>query len=51
MYNLRAPSEGGGGGTRQQLSKHVKQATDVLKIDCSVAAKIDASLSIMEITT
>jgi|TARA_R110002074_G_scaffold25729_4_gene75995 hypothetical protein len=31
-------------------SKVVLQATDVLKIDCSVAAKIDASLSIMEIT-
>ena len=26
------------------------QTTDVLKIDCSVAAKIDATLSIMEIT-
>jgi len=31
-------------------SKVVIQATDVLKIDCSVAAKIDASLSVMEIT-
>ena len=31
-------------------SKVVLQATDVLKIDCSVSAKIDASLSIMEIT-
>jgi len=31
-------------------SKVVVQATDVLKIDCSVAAKIDASLSVMEIT-
>ena len=30
--------------------KVVLQATDVLKIDCSVAAKIDATLSIMEIT-
>ena len=28
--------------------KVVLQATDVLKIDCSVAAKIDAALSIME---
>jgi len=26
------------------------QATDVLQIDCSVAAKIDATLSILEIT-
>jgi hypothetical protein len=26
------------------------QTTDVLKIDCSVSAKIDATLSIMEIT-
>ena len=31
-------------------SKVIIQATDVLKIDCSVAAKIDASLSVMEIT-
>ena len=30
--------------------KVVLQATDVLKIDCDVAAKIDATLSIMEIT-
>jgi len=30
--------------------KYVLQATDVLKIDCSVAAKIDATLSILEIT-
>lgn len=30
--------------------KVVCQATDVLKIDCSVSAKIDACLSIMEIT-
>ena len=30
--------------------KYVSQATDVLKIDCSVAAKIDATLSILEIT-
>ena len=31
-------------------SKVIIQATDVLKIDCSVSAKIDASLSVMEIT-
>ena len=30
--------------------KYVLQATDVLKIDCSVTAKIDATLSILEIT-
>ncbi len=30
--------------------KYVLQATDVLQIDCSVAAKIDATLSILEIT-
>ena len=30
--------------------KYVLQATDILKIDCSVAAKIDATLSILEIT-
>lgn len=30
--------------------KVVLQTTDVLKIDCSVASKIDASLSIMEQT-
>lgn len=30
--------------------KYVLQTTDVLKIDCSVTAKIDATLSIMEIT-
>tara|TARA_R110000868_G_scaffold6545_1_gene36913 strand:+ start:473 stop:823 length:351 start_codon:yes stop_codon:yes gene_type:complete len=31
-------------------NKIIMQATDVLKIDCSVAAKIDATLSLMEIT-
>ena len=31
-------------------SKLVMQTTDVIKIDCSVSAKIDASLSIMEQT-
>ena len=31
-------------------NKYILQATDVLKIDCSVTAKIDATLSIMEIT-
>ena len=31
-------------------NKVVLQATDVLKIDCDVAGKIDATLSIMEIT-
>ena len=31
-------------------NKVVLQATDVLKIDCDVSAKIDATLSIMEIT-
>ena len=31
-------------------SKVVLQTTDVLKIDCSVSGKIDASLSMMEIT-
>ena len=30
--------------------KYVLQATNVLQIDCSVAAKIDATLSILEIT-
>jgi hypothetical protein len=28
----------------------VLQTTDVVKVDCSVSAKIDAALSIMEIT-
>ena len=31
-------------------NKIIMQTTDVLKIDCSVTAKIDATLSIMEIT-
>ena len=31
-------------------SKLILQTTDALQIDCSVTAKIDASLSIMEIT-
>ena len=31
-------------------NKVVLQTTDVLKIDCDVADKIDATLSIMEIT-
>lgn len=30
--------------------KYVLQQTDILKIDCSVSAKIDATLSILEIT-
>ena len=30
--------------------KIVLQTTDILKIDCSVSAKIDATLSILEIT-
>ena len=30
--------------------KYVLQATDILKVDCSVAGKIDATLSILEIT-
>ena len=30
--------------------KYVLQATDILKIDCSIASKIDATLSILEIT-
>ena len=30
--------------------KYVLQTTDVLKIDCSIAGKIDATLSILEIT-
>ena len=40
------------GSTVELLSgnKVVMQTTDVLKIDCSVAQKLDASLSIMEIT-
>jgi len=31
-------------------SKLVMQTTDIIKVDCSVSAKIDASLSIMEQT-
>lgn len=40
------------GSTVELLSgnKVVMQTTDILKIDCSVAAKLDASLSVMEIT-
>ena len=40
------------GGTLELLAgnKVVLQATDVLKIDADVASKIDATLSIMEIT-
>ena len=40
------------GSTLEVMSgnKVVLQATDVLKIDCDVAAKIDATLSVMEIT-
>lgn len=30
--------------------KYVMQTTDVMKVDCSVTAKIDATLSILEIT-
>ena len=40
------------GSTLELLTggKVVLQTTDVLKIDCSVASKIDATLSILEIT-
>ena len=40
------------GGSLELLggNKVVMQATDVMKIDADVAAKIDATLSIMEIT-
>ena len=40
------------GSTLELLSggKVVLQTTDILKIDCSVASKIDATLSILEIT-
>ena len=40
------------GATLELLTggKVVMQDTDVLKIDCSVSAKIDATLSILEIT-
>ena len=40
------------GGTLEVLtgSKVILQTTDVLKIDCSDSASIDASLSIMEIS-
>ena len=40
------------GGTLELLAgnKVVMQTTDVLKIDCDTSAKIDATLSIMEIT-
>lgn len=40
------------GGTLEVLTgnKVVLQTTDVLKVDCSVSGKIDAALSIMEIT-
>jgi len=38
------------GGTLTIPLKQIMQTTDVMKIDCSVSAKIDAALSIMEIT-
>ena len=40
------------GGSLEVLAgnKLVMQNTDVMKIDCSVSAKIDATLSIMEIS-
>ena len=40
------------GSTLELLTggKVVAQATDIIKIDCSVTAKIDATLSILEIT-
>ncbi len=40
------------GSTLELLSggKVVLQTTDIIKIDCSVTAKVDATLSILEIT-
>jgi len=31
-------------------NKYILQTTDIIKVDCSVSGKIDATLSIMEIT-
>lgn len=31
-------------------NKYILQTTDVIKVDCSVSGKVDATLSIMEIT-
>lgn len=45
-----APIPNGSSMEMLQGNKIVMQNTDVLKIDCSVAAKIDATLTIMEIT-
>ena len=45
-----APIPAGGSLEILTGSKVVVQATDVLKIDCDVADKLDATLSIMEIT-
>ena len=45
-----APVPAGGSLELLAGNKVVMQATDVLKIDADVAAKIDATLSIMEIT-
>ena len=45
-----APIPAGGSLEILTGSKIVVQATDVLKIDCDVADKLDATLSIMEIT-
>ena len=51
-YNVIKDAPVPAGGTLELLSgnKVVLQATDVLKIDADVASKIDATLSIMEIT-
>ena len=45
-----APVPAGGSLELLAGNKVVMQATDVLKIDADVASKIDATLSIMEIT-
>ena len=45
-----APVPAGGSLELLAGNKVVMQATDVMKIDADVAAKIDATLSIMEIT-
>jgi len=48
LHNVPVPA----GSSLEVLAgnKVVIQGTDVMKVDCSVAGKIDAALSIMEIT-
>ena len=51
-FTVQPPGGGGGSQASKEANSYIEINTPehVLKIDCSVASKIDATLSILEIT-